>query len=95
MISSQPYGLREDARETVSENLKIMVNRNHRCIGRDQGAMLAMVYGINPKSGVQKDYGSVMIVAMGVGACGRADRYISGVVEESLNKIITVIGDTK
>ncbi len=95
MVSSQPYGVRDDARDMLSDHLKVLVNKKHSCIGNDEGALMAIITGMKPASGVRNNYGAVSVLSLGVASCGRADRYLSRMIEKTSNGLLEQMGNEK
>lgn len=91
MVNSQPYGVREDAREMLSDHLKVLVNKGHGCIGRDEGALMAIVTGMKPASGVRNNYGAVTVLSLGIASCGRTDRYLSRMIDKTSGAVLEVM----
>jgi hypothetical protein len=91
MVENQPYGTRDDVRAMLDEHLKVLVNTSHSCVRTGQDALMAIVAGTKPMSGVRNDYGSVVLFTMGIASCGRTDRYLTSVVENSVEAVLKAV----
>lgn len=98
MAARTPYGVRD--RTLIKPAAEFMIFKGSSaqpCI-RDGGAIMAFVGGTLPPVGVNADYGSLMLLIIGGGPCGRstgaAHRYITGVVDETFESLLTYLGKT-
>jgi hypothetical protein len=94
--SGMPYGLRDDDGTALSQDLTILTAPRDRC-SKSQGVMMALIMGVSPTGGIQRDYGALTFVLLGLGECGRSgatSRYIDALAGQTYSEMIRALEAT-
>ncbi len=88
LVKSLPFASQDTVRERMAD-VHLLTSEGAVCDGR-RGLVLAVVLGIYPEKGRADDYGSVMVIVMGMLECGRGARaheFVTAAVDGATTRV--------